>query len=272
MGGNISDKLKTIATLRETKGKEQETLKLISEFEEETQKSKNWKILVTLNWEKALVWQHIAMSEEAKETPDTSIILDAISKMEDYSLGADKLINKHDLEDKKATSHRFLGQLYRYKRDYVKAEMEYTAGISIFEGKQDVSALELKGFLACTMVLNSKVDEGVALAIKTFEEFDTDPAAIKLMEEDYYKWAVWKSGIIPRLVKALWDNNIQFDKVRLDKYLQESESVITNPKVKVTWGDDKFKFRVDEIAKTRSVLEKLMASVLAFVSAHLFRF
>lgn len=252
---NYDNELKQIATLRETQGKEQETLTKVSKIEKLARQENLNEILVKLNWERSLVWQHIAMSEEAKAIPDIKARQRAIDEMEKYTLQAASLIEKNNLDSLQTTSLRFLGQAYRYNKQYSKAADAYTKAIQLLKGKSNVQTLELQGFLAVTLIMNGQIAEGFDLAVKTFEDFDRKPEAIALKEKDYVTWAIWKSGVITRLVEPIKSlDNSEYIK-KLNSYLQKSEDILVKPEGALNWGDDKFAFRIGEINKAKNILK-----------------
>lgn len=216
--------------------------------------SGDFESMVKLNWEKALVYQHLAMNESSSDEPDLQITEQAIADMEKATLDADKIVDENNLDNLKNTSLRFLGQMYRYKKDFPKAVECFETAISDLEKTYNVQALELKAFLSATLVSMGKVIEGIDLAIKTFKDLDTKKEAKELKNKDFYIWAIWKSGIMPRLIMALHDANAQYNKEQLSDYLDQSEALLIKPEGDITWGDKNFQFRSDEIAKAKKLI------------------
>lgn len=252
----IQEQLKTISTLRETKGKEQETLALISEVETEAISKNDFKTLVTLNWEKSLVWQHVAMEENTKESPNKKIIEDAYDQMGKFSLEAHKIIQEQNLTNLLATSHRFLGQFYRLTNKLDLAQEEYEKAIKEFESKGSAQSLEVKGFLSHVFILKGNIKEGLKLAVETFELYETYPESLELKKKDYFTYAVWRSGVFARIIKDLLKSGKEFDKELVKNYLEKSENLLKKPEGDVNWGDPNFGFRIDEIKKAKELLEK----------------
>lgn len=252
---NFENKLKEIATLREIKGKEKQALKLTDELEESAQKEKNHEVLVKLNWERALVWQHVAMSEATTDNPDQSVIKDAYEKMGIYSKMADEIITQNNLQNLKPPSYRFLGQYFRLTGDLPRAKDYYKKAIDMFEHAKSAQSLELKGFLAHVLIMMGQLEQGLELAKKTYEEYDTYEPALELRQKDYFTYAVWRSGIFLRIVDTLVKSGKPFDKDLVHKYLDLSENLLKKPDDVINWGDPNFSFRIDELNKAKKLLE-----------------
>ncbi len=253
---NPSEELKKIATLRETKGKELETLALIDSIEKSAVEQNDWETIVKLNWERSLVWQHIAMNEKAKEKPNENIVADNYEKMAEYSLKADQLIQEHKLNKLQTISLRFLGQAYRLTNKLDFAQETYEKVIKLLEEQNNAQSLEIKGYLAHVLIMKGLIKEGLNMAVETFNEYETNPAAIELRKNDYYTYAVWRSGIFPRIIENLVNSGVEFDKSLVDQYLNKSEELLNKPADKVIWGDANFQSRKDEISKACTILNK----------------
>lgn len=248
---DIQKKLKQIATLRETKGKEQDTYKLIDEAKKETTQPD---ILAKLYWEESLVAQHEVMNEKSSNTPNQETIEQATKHMEEAAQGANKIIQENNLEKMKGTAYRFLGNTYRYKKDYKKAQEYFEKALEAYQEQGDKGTLEIRGFIASTLVHNNNPEGGIKLALETFDAYETEEKAKKLKQNDYFTWAVWRSGIIPRLIEALEETNSEYDKETILEYLNESERILKEPEGNITWGDNAFQLRVDEINKVRKII------------------
>jgi tetratricopeptide (TPR) repeat protein len=254
---DIKNTLKQIATLRETKGKEEETYQLIKDAIKTAKEVSDMESLVKLYWEESLVAQHEAMSEYAKikVEQDETIIHTALAKMEKAGLSADKIIKENKLENMIGTSHRFLGNIYRYKKDFKRAEEEFIKAFAEYQNNNDKGTLEVGGFIAYCLIQNGDVGNGIKLATETFDDFNNSEKGKTLKEKDYFTWAVWRSGIIPRIVEALIATKTSFDEELITKYLDESEEILRNHEGKITWGDSAFQLRLDEISKSKDSLK-----------------
>lgn len=244
--------LKEIEKIREQKGKEQEALDLISKAINEAKTKNDVEILAKLNWESSLVHQHLVMNEKSSDSPNEDIIQKETSEMEKAALEAHRIIEENNLDRLEATSHRFLGRVHTYKGDHIKAQEEYEKAIKLIEKKDNKEQiLELNGFLAATLLANGKTNEGIDLALRTFEDFETSNIGRKLKEKDYYVWAVWRSGIISRMVFAMKEIGVNIEKQKWEDLLNKCEDFLSNPEKEI-WGN--FQFRLDEIKKARKLL------------------
>ena len=254
--------LKEIQTLRETKGKEQETLTLINDAIPQAQNDPE--MLVTLNWEASLVHQHIVMNEMAKPESDQNqqAISAAKEEMAEHANKAHELIVANNLTDKLPLSHRFLGRVADYSGNYEEAASHYIKALELLPADSH-SRLELSALLAYSTVMTGKVDEGMMYARKTYSSFFDTDLGKSLKEKDYYMWAAWMSGIAPRQLKALQDVGVQYDVEEMRKWLEESKAELENPSGKITWADNKFQYRIDELVKSLSALIVLLILVTA---------
>lgn len=252
-------KIEEIQTMREEKGKEQETLKEIKNLMAKTKDDPG--TLSTLNWEASLVWQHVVMNEMAKDESDqdTKVMKEARENMAEYAKTAHKIIVDNKL-NKLGVSYRFLGRVSDYGQDYKEALKNY--GKALGELPDDsFSILEVRAFIAYSTVMNGDVDEGMDLARQVYDDFRNSDLGKKLKEDDYFVWAAWMSGIAPRQLFALKEVGAEYDKDEMKTWLTDSKEELLNPTGKATWGDDKFQFRVDELDKALSFVAAL---VLAF--------
>jgi hypothetical protein len=239
---NIETKLQEIASLREIKGRESDTLTMINALEPEVIASGDFTPLCHLYWERAFVYQHLVMS---------NIDVDAnLQLMEEAAQKAHQLVTEHQLNELVGDDTRFLGRVYDSKKDYPQAEVYYRQALTFYEPTNHPRVLEIKGFLSANLVNQGKVEEGLALAKHTYTDFDQNT----LKQSDYYKWAVWKTGIYPRIIKALVSQQAVFNHAEMISLLDESRLLLTNPQGDVTWGDKSFQFRLDEIDEAKKLL------------------
>jgi len=245
---NIHSKLEEIQTLRETKGKEEETLSLIDEVLPVAQDLKDFDLVSTLYWEYALVWQHVVMNEMAKpeDEQDEKIMSDAKKKMGKFANKAHEVIEDNNLSEKLTKSYRFLGRVGDYNKNYPEAIKNYEKALELCPPDVEHS-LEISGFLAYSLVMNGKVDEGMKFAKETFDSYFNSDTGKMLKKKDYFVWAVWMSGIAPRMILALDTVGAEYDSGEMKKWLEATKTELENPTGKVTWGDDKFQFRIDEL-------------------------
>ena len=86
---------------------------------------------------------------------------------------------------------------------------------------------------------------------KIYEKFDKTPEGNRLKKKDYVTWAIWKSGIPIRTIKALLDQKREFDKKLMLDWLNEAKKDL-NPKNKKLWSD--FSYRRNEIGSAKKKL------------------
>ena len=229
MTTNIDSQLQEIAQLRETKSKEIETLAKITELESAV--SADFTVLAKLNWEKAFVYQHLVMSQ---------IDIDQNLKlMAESALKAHGIVEQNNLTELQGDDFRFLGRVYDYKKDYSQAEKYYQQALGYFQNQNDPRVLEIKGFMSANLINQGKIEPGLTLAKKTYSEFDQTP----LKQSDFYTWAVWKTGIFPRVVKALIVQKVDFNKPEMKQFLETDQKLLLE-------SDKNFQYRLDEIAET----------------------
>ncbi|MCX6726722.1 MAG: hypothetical protein NTY75_02785 [Candidatus Shapirobacteria bacterium] len=232
MTTNFDPQLQVIAQLRETKGKESETLAKIAELEMVA--GTDFTIIAKLNWEKAFVYQHLVMGQ--------TDVGQNLKLMAESALKAHEIVEQNNLAELKGDDYRFLGRIYDYQKNYPLAQSYYQQALDFYTAKNDPHVLEIKGFLSYNLVCQNKIDEGMSSAEQTFTEFDQN----SLKQSDYYTWAVWKSGIFPRIIQSLSSQKADFDKVKMADYLAKSEAILTN--------NYNFQFRLDEIAAAKNLL------------------
>jgi len=253
---NLEKEISEISTLRESKGREQETLEKISELLPNAIEAEEWKSVAKLYWESHLVWQHTAMTEmsKPKQDQDKKIIKQGSEKMLEFAEKAKDVIESHDIEDMAGGAYRFLGRSATFSGDHAKAKEYYETALSKYLGKNLKSKLEVSGFLADSIIRLGQPEIGLSLAIKTYDDFYNSELGQDLKKEDYFTWAVWMSGIAPRIGAALLDTNADFDRAQLVSWLNQAKSELENPTGTVTWGDKDFEFRINEL---NSILERI---------------
>lgn len=232
---NFEDKLSEISTLRETKSSETETLNKINEIWEQVELEQDFATLAKLYWEKAFVYQHLVMNDVDNESN--------LKLMEESALAAHDLVVSNNLTDLFGDDFRFLGRINDYKGDYTGAFDYYQQALEFYQFKNDPRVLEINAFICANLICQNKVEDGLTLAKKTYTEFDNNP----LKQSDFYTWAVWKTGIYPRVVKALISQNKTFDSFEMKNILQNDQKLLTD-------SDQNFQFRLNEISEALQLL------------------
>ncbi|KKU04255.1 MAG: hypothetical protein UX88_C0002G0002 [Candidatus Woesebacteria bacterium GW2011_GWC2_47_16] len=254
----FGDIQKKIASLREKKGKEKETLSLIN-------KAINFGqgLVVNLMWDRALVYQHLAMQEDSKPERRKNLRKRgwALAKMEASVGSAGKYIKENGLKEWESRYYRFLGRVYDYKRDFAKSVTAYKKAIPLvrldpeFIKKGYPRWLEIEGFLSYALLMSGRIKEGYSLARKTYNKFDNSPEGRSLKEKDYYTWAIWKSGVVVRTFGVFLLGKYTFDKGEILSWLSEAEKDLTPSKNIRIWGD--FSLRKDEVAALKRKLQEI---------------
>lgn len=193
-----------IQKLRETKGKEKETLRLINES------------IIKLLWEKALTYQHL------KDIKNVEIVVNE----------AKGLIDKYKLKEFLPTYYLFMGKVSDFKNKFSDSIKFY---------KKAPKTAETDGHLAYALIMSGKTSLGLKLAQKALKNVD-------LIKKDYYKWAVWKSGIVIRTVNALITKKAKFDIKLINKWIIDIEKDLSKK------GFD-FGYRLAEIKKLKQKLQ-----------------
>jgi tetratricopeptide (TPR) repeat protein len=258
------DLMLKIASLREQKGKEQEVLALIKSTRENLMQSGEHEKVVDLYWEEYLVGKHLLMDQKDKSLSDglefDAKQSDGFRIMKDAAQNSLEYIERNNVESKMPRLGRFLGEVSMIEGDYDKAVEHFKQSIDLFRKDEDprqrVNALELSGFLAEVLVYSGRLDEAIQTARDTFKAYDVgDGEALK--NNDYYTWAVWKSGCPIKVWHAVIENKVVLEdqvKQELLNMLDEAEKILVIPEGQETWGDKNFEFRKKEIEAIRKHL------------------
>jgi len=237
-----------IAKLREQKGKEKETLQLI-----ESAFGHGHEFMVNLFWEEALTYQHLVMNEDTKgEGKNSQVRLKNLMKMKDVVGRAKYYIVRFNLTQWKSRMYLFMGKVDDYMGNYNQAIKNYKS--SMRHAKFDPETkrnnlpkyLEVEGRLAFSLIMSGKADLGYKLALKTYDKFETDENAIKLRKNDYFTWAVWKSGIVIRTITALLDIKSTIGKIDLKDWLDDAEKTLVPKR--------SFSYRLSEVKMLKKML------------------
>lgn len=212
--------LTEVQTLREKKGKEQETLDLVN------------RTIIKLLWEKTLTYQHIYRHNGNNKV--------ALNNMNVSVSEAKSYIDKYKIKDLLPTHYLLLGKISDFKNKFGEAVKYY---------KKAPKTAETDGHLAYALIMSGKTTEGFKLATKSLKDIDTKKDYLDLKNKDYYTWAVWKSGIVIRTVAALIVKKAKFDRELINKWVKTVEG-----ELKVKKFD--FSYRVDELNKLKQKLQE----------------
>ena len=231
----FDQELQEIAKLREIKGQESQTLAKINSLIPQVEAENDFIVLAKLFWEQAFVYQHLVMSH-VNESINLKL-------MEESALNSHDIILKQNLTDLLGDDLRFLGRVYDYNRDYPQAYNFYQQALDFYQKQNNPRTLEINAFICANLIYQNKIDDGLALAKKTYAEFETCP----LKQSDFYTWAVWKTGIYPRVIKALISQNQTFDSLEMKNILLNDQKLLMGEKFD-------FRFRLDEISEALDLL------------------
>lgn len=246
---------------REKKGTSEKLIPFIQFVRAEAEKLSEKSTVLQLYQEEFLSAQHMVMEEKSKGVTGNVVragrgigIMEVVTRcMESYANE-----NSEDLEGAvKARVYRFLGRFSDYKKQYKKSEEYYQKGLVFFQDalaiEKRVNRLELLGFVSYSLLKQRKTGDGLFLALHTLKEFDESEDGIWLKGQDYYTWAVWKSGIEIRTAEHILHSknseNITFAK----EFLEDAETILQMP----DGTKEVFRLRLDELEATKEAFQKL---------------
>lgn len=236
-GSKFETELQRISLLREQKGREIDTLNAIKSLKPRVEDDQDFSSLALLYFEEAFTYQHLFMSHI--ET-DTNLKL-----MEEAALEAHHIITTNQLSTLLPDSHRMLGRVKDYQKNYLAAYDHYQWALDAYQKDNHPRVFEIKSFISTNLVNQGRHQDGLDLAKKTYRDFDTLP----LKQTDYYTWAVWKTGIFPRISNALLSQGTDFNRQEIKEYLNDSLNLLLS-----SGNPSDFQYRIDEL---KEALEKL---------------
>lgn len=254
---NLFERRLQQASLREQKGKYKEALKEVRAIREKLHEE-----TVDMFWEEYLIGKHMIMEARDKKglwnlPLKTKGIAEGFLLMRNSASRADRYIDEHDVEEKKPRSGRFLGEMEMLSKRYGKAVKYFGKSVKLFNNMEDwsqrVNALELSGFLAEALVFSGKTQDGIETAKQTFAAYDEGDGAI-LKGNDYYTWAVWKSGCATKVWHAILAKKsylTEEEQGGLIQMLNEADKILVIPEGDETWGDKNFEIRKGGIEAIR---------------------
>lgn len=247
-----------IEYIREKKGKEGTALAWIDEAIRF-----GMGFITNLYFERILVYQHIVMEEDSKpeDKRDLTRRRGALAKMEAATHVAMEYVQTNKLKEWESRAYRFLGRLENYKGEYWKSITAYKKALSLakldpeYVEKGVPRWLELESMITAPLILSGQIKAGIELAKRAFKKYDTNLEAKVLKRKDYFTWAVWRSGIPIRVLAALEDKKVVYDKAEMLVWLERAESLLVRPQGIRIWGD--FGIRRDEIAALKRRLQEV---------------
>lgn len=251
---NLISLLKKIQLFRELKGQEYETLNLIEEAMSLAKKDDKEEVIASMYWESSLVWQHMLMQDQIKplEQQDKKLQRKALENMELNAVAAHGLIISANLHSWLSKSHRFLGRIASYKNDWDQARFHYEEAIRTIETHPEFAEnpavlFEVEGFLASCLIMLGKQEEGLKLAKDVYAKYDETEQGKYLKVNNYYTWAVWKSGVPIFAIQALLASRKEFDKNMAIEWLKDADNFLTMDFHEEAVGDKNFELRKDDI-------------------------
>jgi len=230
---NKSSVLQQIGQEREKKGNAEFLIPQIEDVQRQAENLGDSTTVMVLYQEKLLCAQHVVM--ENKKNPlkiakGLAIMKSTTGQMTDYQQSNQDKIDPVV----SARSSRFLGRQADLLHQYSQSEKYYRQGLSFFEQLERIDqryqSLELSGFLAFSM-LKQRKNGWFEITQQTLSNFDNSNEGIWLKDNDYYAWAVWKSGIEIRNSDTLLDSKKLTDQYRtnIENWLGDADSILQMP-------------------------------------------
>jgi len=226
-----------IGKLREEKGKERETLKLIKE-------ALNFGngFVVNLFFEEALTHQHFYMNDNSNKK--------ALMDMEKSILKASYYVNKYKLTEWNSRLFRFMGRIADYRKQYKKAIIYYKKSIKFVNlDPEPFRDFELEAFLSYSTIMLGDYKKGIKMAKSTYDKFIMSESGKKLKRKDYNTWAIWMSGITIRTVNALIEKRINSNLKDIEDWIKDTEKYLDK--------SDSFSYRKAEIKELWTKIQNL---------------
>ncbi len=251
--------LTDIAVSREKKGTSETLIPWIREVRKEAEKLGEKTVVLQLHQEEFLSAQHMVMEEKSKGfSLNPFRALKGMYLMEVTSRAMDKYAKENAGQIDGivgARVLRFLGRYQDYKGHYDKSENYYRKGLEFFESRQTpqekFNKLEFAGFLSFSLLKQGKNMEGITLMQQTLTDFDESPEGTWLKSNDYYTWAVWKSGIQIRSAEAMAKEEGGEYKATATNLILDAQKILVMP-----GGDtEPFRLRLDELTVVKKLLK-----------------
>jgi len=252
--------LAKIGIEREKKGTSDILIPYIHKIREEAVRLDEKSTVLQLYQEEFLSAQHMVMEEKEKRLRANPIraakgilIMEKTSRtMEKYSEE-----NADDLDQVvKARVFRFLGRYLDHKGQYKKSEQYYRKGLEYFDQstklEERFNRLEFLGFLSYSLTKQGKTEDGLGLAQKTLKDFDDSDEGRWLKENNYYTWAVWKSGIEIRTAEHIAKTKKSDYWDLANSYLEDAKNILVMP----DGTEEIFNLRLDELRSTKNLVSK----------------
>jgi len=244
---------------REEKGSSEIIIPCLRLLREQAEILKEPTLVIQLYQEEFLCGQHMVMEERAKRFKANPIrAIKGMGIMNKTAKNMEKFMNENEEKINPVVKNRvfrFLGRHADYKGNYKKSENYYRKGLSYFDSSTKVeerfNRLEFMGFLSYSLIKQSK-EKGIGLAKQTLRDFDQSLEGKWLKENDYYTWAVWKSGIEIRTAKYIKKTkNIKYKQLAKD-FLADAGNILQMP----DGNKEIFRLRLDELNIVKNQIKK----------------
>lgn len=248
---NLPSVLTEIAIEREKKGTSEILIPRIHSVREQAEKLGEKTSVLQLFQEEFLSAQHMIMEEKTKKLKANPFRLaKGILIMEKTAKNMEQYLDKNSKQVDSTVKNRvfrFLGRLADQKGQCGKSEDYYKKGLSYFDSltkpEERFNRLEFMGFLSYSLIKQGKNKEGIDLTNQTLNDFDQSPEGKWLKENNYYTWAVWKSGIEIRTAEHFSKSkNIEYKELTKN-FLKNAEEILRMP----NGNTEEFRLRRDEL-------------------------
>ena len=260
---NLSSILTEIAVQREKKGTSEVLIPYICKVREEVEKLGDVTHVVQLLQEEALCGKHMIMEEISKGLKGdlfktATRAIKGLWIMKKTSNAMKGYLGRKGLDPvTEARIFRFLGRHEDEKGMFKKSEPYYRKGLEYFNQSDKIeeryNRLEFLGFLSFSLIKQGKAkkDEGIKLAKQTLKDFDESDEGKWLRENNYYAWAVWKSGIELRTAEHIFKKKDVKNADLAKILLTDSENILRMP----DGATESFRLRLDELNATKELVK-----------------
>jgi hypothetical protein len=260
---NLSSILTEIAVQREKKGTSEVLIPYIRKVREEVEKLGDVTHVVQLLQEEALCGKHMIMEEISKGLKGNLFktatrAIKGLWIMKKTSNAMKGYLGRKGLDPvTEARIFRFLGRHEDEKEMFKRSEPYYRKGLEYFNQSDKIeeryNRLEFLGFLSFSLIKQGKAkkDEGIELAKQTLKDFDESDEGKWLRENNYYAWAVWKSGIELRTAEHIFKKKDVKNADLAKILLTDSENILRMP----DGATESFRLRLDELNATKELVK-----------------
>jgi hypothetical protein len=249
-----------IASKREEKGSSEILIPQIRNLRGVAETFEEITSVVQLYQEEFLCGQHMVMEERSKGLKKANwmrlakgmwTMASTTNDMEKY-LGEEEGINPLV----RARIFRFLGRYSDYMGHYKKSAEYYRRGIAEIdlnvEPEEKFNRLEFIGFLSYSLLKQGRLTDGVSMAEATLKKFDETPEGKLLKENNYYTWAVWKSGIEIRTAEHILDTERDLYWGKNAELIEDAERILHMP----DGTTEAFRLRLDELNSVKAKMNR----------------